>query len=69
MVRVDLLLHALNVCANLWMLAESEKVQIVNVSNRNLVDHHMKGIEHASCFETRHLVPEPIYAGACFETA
>ena len=25
------------------MLPESEKVQIVNVSNRNLVDHHMKG--------------------------
>ena len=36
------------------MLAESEKVQIV--SNRNLVDHHMKGIEYASCFEMRHLI-------------
>ncbi len=51
MVRVDLLLHALNVRANLWMLAEFEKVQIVNVSSRNLVDHLMKGIEYASCFE------------------
>ena len=38
------------------MLAEFEKVQIVNVSNRNLVDHNMKGIEYASCFETRHLI-------------
>jgi hypothetical protein len=38
------------------MLAESEKVQIVNVSNGNLVDHNMKGIEYASCFETRHSI-------------
>ena len=38
------------------MLAEFEKVQIVNVSNRNLVDHHMKGIECASFFEIRHLI-------------
>ena len=33
------------------MLAEFEKVQIVNVSNRNLADHLMKGIVYASCFE------------------
>ena len=38
------------------MLAEFEKVQIVNVSNRNLVDHQMKGIEYASCFDMRHFI-------------
>jgi len=40
------------------MIAEFEKVQIVNVSNRNLVDHNMKGIEYASCFETRLLLDQ-----------
>ncbi len=54
---------------NLWMLAEFEKFQIVNVINGNLVDHNMKGIEYASCFETLLLlVPEPTYAGSCYET-
>ena len=38
------------------MLAEFEKFQIVNVINGNLVDHNMKGIEYASCFETLHLI-------------
>jgi hypothetical protein len=35
------------------MITEFEKIQIVNVSNRNLVDHNMKGIEYAICFESR----------------
>ena len=51
------------------MLAEFEKFQIVNVINGILVDHNTKGIEYASCFETLLLlVPEPTYAGSCYET-